>query len=186
MMISGEHAYLAVVNYPELKQADFDWIQAIRRAHDPLYFDVVMPHLTLVFPTDQLEETIFIQHVKSIASRFSSFDIVFRCSLIGDPDFEDCAHVFLVPDEGFSRLVKFHDQLYTGPLRSELRLDLPFIPHLAIGNNPHLEYCKTIVDDLNKEHFEIKGKVDHLDIIGYDGQKVWTIQRVFLKASDMA
>ena len=32
---------LAVVNYPILPETDLAWIQSVRRAHDPLYFDVI-------------------------------------------------------------------------------------------------------------------------------------------------
>jgi 2'-5' RNA ligase len=90
------------------------------------------------------------------------------------------AHAFLTPDEGFSEIVRLHDGLYTGPLADELRLDLPFIPHVGIASTPSLEECKAIVDRLNKERFEIRGQVDALDVIGYDGTRVWNIERYAL------
>ncbi len=41
---------LLVVAYPELSKSDYDRIQAFRQMHDPLYYDVVEPHFTIVFP----------------------------------------------------------------------------------------------------------------------------------------
>lgn len=168
---------LCVVNYPTIGTKDFDWIQSVRSRHDPLFFKVVAPHITLVFPTDAVDESILVSHVKEKASGVSSFDLVFRCAIVGDPSFMDHAHAFLIPDEGFSDIVRLHDRLYTGPLASELRLDLPFIPHIGIANTRELSECKTIVDQLNQEIVEIRGTVDVLDIIGYDGEAVWTIEQ---------
>jgi 2'-5' RNA ligase superfamily protein len=171
---------LAVVNYPAIRRDDLDWIQSIRREHDHLFFGVVDPHLTIVFPTDGVAQSTLVEHVAERVSVFHSFEVVFRCAILGDPDFMGHAHAFLTPDEGFSEIVRLHDGLYTGPLAGELRLDLPFIPHVGIASTPSLEECKAIVDRLNKERFEIRGQVDALDVIGYDGTRVWNIERYAL------
>lgn len=171
---------LAVVSYPAIGKDDFDWIQSIRREHDHLFFGVVAPHLTIVFPTDGIAQSALIEHVADRVSVCQSFEIVFRCAILGDPDFMGHAHAFLTPDEGFSDVVRLHDRLYTGPLASELRMDLPFIPHVGIASTPSLEECKTIVNELNEERFEIRGQVDALDVIGYDGTRVWSIERYAL------
>lgn len=166
---------LAVVNYPTLSDDDFAWIQSVRREHDPLFFEVIDPHFTLVFPTEAVLEPTLIDHVRQQLDSATSFEVVFRCAILGDPDFLDHAHAFLVPDEGFSDVVRLHDGLYSGPLAGELRLDLPFIPHVALANTPTPEACKAIVDRLNSEDFEIRGWVEALDVIGYDGERVWPI-----------
>jgi 2'-5' RNA ligase superfamily len=171
---------LAVVNYPTIGKDDLDWIQFIRREHDHLFFSVVAPHFTIVFPTDGVAQSTLIEHVAEQIALFHSFEVVLRCAILGDPAFMGHAHAFLTPDEGFSEVVRLHDGLYTGPLAGELRLDLPFIPHVGIASTPSLEECKAIVDRLNKERFEIRGQVDTLDVIGYDGKTVWTIEKCAL------
>ena len=171
---------LVVVNYPTLAEEDFGWIQTIREVHDRLYYHVVDPHFTLVFPTDGLTSDNLLSHVQEHADSFEPFEFVLRCVILGDADFEGHAHAFLVPDEGFSNIVKLHDRLYTGPLRGEQRLDLPFIPHIGIANAPKLESCKETVDTLNAKGFEIRGRVESVNVIGYDGRKVWDIERVKL------
>ena len=166
----------AVVSYPAIGKGDLDWIQSIRREHDHLFFSVVAPHFTFVFPTDGVAQAELIEHVTAQASLFHSFEVVFRCAIIGDPHFMGHAHAFLIPDEGFSEIVRLHDTLYTGPLAGELRLDLPFIPHLGIASPPSLEECKSIVDRLNKERFEVRGQINALYVINYDGTRVSTIE----------
>lgn len=163
---------LAVVNYPTLSEEDYEWIQSVRKEHDPLYYGVVDSHISLVFPTDGVEESTFVDHIGEKARSTSSFEVVFRCAILGDPDFQGHAHAFLVPDEGFSNIVRLHDRLYTGPLADFLRLDVPFIPHVGIANMPEPEDCKAIIDDLNAENFEIPGRVESLDVVEYDGESV--------------
>lgn len=171
---------LAVVNYPTLSEDDLDWIQSVRAEHDPLYYEVIDPHISLVFPTDGVERSRLIEHVREKARSTAPFEVVFRCAILGDPDFEGHAHAFLVPDQGFSDVVRMHDRLYTGPLADFLRLDIPFIPHLGIANTPDPDDCKAIIDNLNAEHFEIRGRVDALDIVDYDGETVHPVEHVSL------
>lgn len=171
---------LAVVNYPALSEKDFLWIQNIRKEHDNLFYDVAAPHFTLVFPTENIDFEVLYRHVNKIAGECKSFDFVIRCATVGDPDFWNHAHVFLIPDEGFSDIVKLHDALYRGPLEPELRLDLPFVPHIGIASDPSPEVCKALVDDLNHRNFEIHGRVETLDLIEFDGESTETIKKIDL------
>lgn len=141
-------------------------------------------HFTLVFPTDNIEKSVLIGHVARIAAQISSFEVVIRCATLGDPSFMDHAHAFSIPDEGFSGVVRLHDALYTGPLRSELRLDLPFVPHIGVAGIPQIDECKTIADRLNREKFEIRARVEMIDIIGYDGKKTWAIEEFALTGGE--
>ena len=171
---------ICAVNYPTFSSEDYEWIQSIRRKHDALFFDVVPPHFTLVFPTENIGKSEFIAHITEVAERISPFDVVLRCAILGDTNFMNHAHAFLVPDEGFSDVVRLHDALYTGLLQAELRLDLPFIPHIRVASTPHMAECKSIVDDINSKGFEIHARVEKLDIIGYDGSRIWTIEKCTL------
>ena len=172
---------LCAVNYPTVSAEDYEWMREVRRQHDVLFFDVVEPHFTLVFPTEAIGEAELIAHVSEVASSFDPFEAILRCATVGDPDFVDHAHAFLIPDEGFSDVVRLHDALYTGLLESELRLDMPFVPHIGIASTPDVNECKAIVDRLNAQRFEIRTRVEKLDVIGYDGETTWTIEEIPLK-----
>ncbi len=65
-----------------------------------------------------------------------------------------------------------------GPLSPHLRLDIPFIPHIAIANSTDPRACKALADRLNREEFEIKGSVGALDAASYEDDRVTTIERV--------
>ena len=102
---------LLVVNYPTISTESFDWIQHIRKQHDHLYWEVVAHHFTIVFPVFRLEEQAFIHHIEYVVKEVEAFDFVLRCAVLGDDAFSDFTHVFLVPDEGYSSIVKLQDVL---------------------------------------------------------------------------
>lgn len=57
---------LLVVNYPTLSAETLEKIQSVRQQHDLLYYDVVAPHFTLVFPICDRDEKSFIAHVEQV------------------------------------------------------------------------------------------------------------------------
>ena len=81
-----------------------------------------------------------------------------------------------VPDEGSSRIVKLHDKL-----KDNLRLDLDFIPLIGIGNSQDRHKCKKMVDEWNKEEFELRGTISRLKIVRivrYENDVVTTIEEI--------
>jgi hypothetical protein len=161
-----------VLGYPEIRIEDLRWIEAFRNDHDLLYRDIVRAHFTLVFPTDGLSREDLISHVHECASETRPIEFVLRGALVV-ADHEIVAwHVFLVPDEGNSLLIKLHDRLYQEPLAAELRLEIPFIPHLGIASNAEPAVCKALAADLNHMDLAIRGQVRELAIGEYDGSRV--------------
>ncbi len=92
---------LAVVNYPTLAGEDFNWIQSVRQKYDRLYFDVIAPHFSLVFPTEAVTEEELINHVRQCMAGVSAIEVALRCAILGDPGFQEHAHAFLVSGRGF-------------------------------------------------------------------------------------
>jgi len=171
---------LAVVSYPSISQEDHEWIQAIRARHDR-YYQLIAPHFTFVFPCS-LGEKVLTKHVKRQSAGVNQFRFVTRCAVVNKDATEDMAHVFLTPDEGFSDIVRLHDRFYTGILTSELRIDIPFIPHISIGNADDPLECQRLVDKLNEEAFAVDGTIDTLDVVSVDIERgeVRTIEQVKL------
>ncbi|MHC5848688.1 2'-5' RNA ligase family protein [Nostoc sp.] len=65
-------------------------------------------------------------------------------------------------------------------LTKELRQDIPFIPHIGIANSRNPQECKRVVDELNAQSFEITGRVEKLDVIWYENNRVGTIEKITL------
>ena len=169
-----------VIAYPVLSQADQDWIQAYRRENDARYFSVVDPHFTLVFPLADMPRDTFVAEARRQARGLRRFAFALRAATISRDDSGSYFHEFLVPDEGNSDLIRAHDRLYAGGFAPHLRFDLDFIPHIGIGNADTAKESKARIDALNRKGIDIRGSVEVLDVIAYDGTSIQPIERIDL------
>jgi len=171
---------LLVLAYPEIEKKDFNWIQSFRAKNDERYFNVVKPHFTIVFPVFNTSEKELINHVQKAAKKFNEFFFVIRCAQIVKDSFSDYTDVFLIPEEGYRIFVKLHDALYTDLLEKELRLDIPFIPHLGIANSLDPLKCKKLADEINSKNIELVGAISKLSIVSYENDKIELLKEIFL------
>ncbi len=170
---------LVVLSYPVIAEADLSWIQEVRAAHDPLYYEVAAPHFTFVFPVVVDREALS-SHVSERVRGTPEIRFVLRCALVVKDVLSQYTHVFLVPDEGFGKIVNLHDRLYTGLLAPHLRIDIPFIPHVGIGNSIEPLACKRLADELNARDLRIEGVVRTLSIVSYEQGMIVPINSVDL------
>ena len=170
-------AYLAIA-YPELNQIDYEWIQKYRKKYDKLYFDLVKPHITLVFAISDISKDDFIQECTSQLKDVKAFDFVSKVATINLDDSGNYYHEFLVPDDGCSSVIKLHDKLYSGLFAKHLRYDIDYIPHIGIGNSKNVQESKNRVDYLNKQDFKINAKVSSVDIVEYKNNVITTLQKL--------
>ncbi|OGV10609.1 MAG: hypothetical protein A3J84_01060, partial [Ignavibacteria bacterium RIFOXYA2_FULL_37_17] len=148
--------------------------------YDERYYNLVLPHFTLVFPVNNAEQKAFINHIEKASKKFKEFYFVLRCAQIVKDSFSDYTDLFLIPEEGYRIFVKLHDALYSGILEKELRLDIPFLPHLGIANNKDPLKCKTLSDEINSKNPEIFGAINKLDVVSFTNEKVETIKEIIL------
>lgn len=165
------HSLLALC-YPRLRVEDQRFIDGFRDRHDQAYREVVRPHFTMVFQVRDLAESMFAEHVARVAERSAPFRFVCRYAMVHNDISSDDYHVFLVPDEGFSELSLLHDFLYTGVLAPELRLEVPYVPHIGIATLKDPHHCKGLVDDLNGQRLCVDGSVEEISVVEYNGKTV--------------
>ncbi len=170
-----------VLAYPKIDKKEYNWIQNFRKKYDIRFYGIVEPHFTIVFPINKVGESVFIKHVKKNAKNVETIKFSLNCSIIVKDSFSDYTDIFLTPDEGNSGIIKLHDRLYTGVLSSELRLDIPFITHIAIGASKDAGECKKLSDKINENNIHIKGVVNSLDLIWYEYPEVRTIEQIQLQ-----
>lgn len=153
-----------VAYFPQLTKES--WIQEFRSQNDEKS-QFVAPHMTLVFPTDIVSTNVLSDEIKRVTSGISKFKVHIKSALMmpEQKNNEIFSSIFLVPDNGFGDFVRLHDNLYSGKLKSALRLDIPFIPHLTIGSNLSLADAKRKVDKLNSENIDLELWVDRLTIV---------------------
>jgi len=157
-----------VISYPKLSEENYNWIQSIRKEYDSRYYNVVDPHFTIVFPVFNYDETKLENHIENICTNTNSIHFTIRATTIVKDSFSDFTDVFLVPDEGNSQIIKLHDKLYIEILSKELRLDIPFIPHIGIGASKLPKESKEISDKINNGNILIDGEINELELIEFD------------------
>jgi len=172
---------LYTLAYPDLPAPAARLIRDLREKHDAPYRDVVDFHFTLVFGIEGFDEVEYMRHVRAIAE--GQRPISFSCRSVrfhADPESEICS-AFLVPEEGYSDLVRLHDRLYTGLLAPHLRADLPFVPHITVATLSEYARVQAICDELNARGLEIAGVVRELTICALNAGRIRVLARVALE-----
>lgn len=157
-----------VVAFPEWEKEELERIQRFRAQHDALYFQVVDPHFTLIFPVSGYTEEAFVAAIKERVHGLTQIPFVLRSAILNKDAFKPYYHAFLVPEEGYSDIVKMHDQLYGGKLAGEWRTDIDYIPHIGVGNAGDELRCKEMVEAWNVEAFAIAGRIRQLTLLKYE------------------
>lgn len=155
---------LYTVAYPELGAEDRRFIEAFRQVHDLPYRDVVAAHFTMVFGVADLPDEPYESHVRSVAETSEEISFTCRYAMLGAGDDAGSAHVFLVPDEGYSSISLLHDRLYEGPLERFHRLDRPYIPHITIGTLADRRHARALCAELNQAGLSIAGRLRQLTV----------------------
>jgi hypothetical protein len=170
---------LLALAYPKLAPGDLAWIEALRTAHDPAH-GLVAAHFTLVFPVAGMDAASFSAAIRQQLQGCAPLSFVLRSALPVKDVIGPTTDVYLVPDEGFGALVRLHDRLYAGQLAGQLRLDIPYIPHITIARSLDPFACKGLADDLNARTIALAGTITALDIVLHEEGAVQTLERVGL------
>ncbi|MFZ1821835.1 MAG: 2'-5' RNA ligase family protein, partial [Acidimicrobiia bacterium] len=110
---------------------------------------------------------------------FKSFRITLDSAVIIEDNSKTHFHVFLVPSAGFNEINELHERLYQGEMKSELRHDIPFVPHITVGSGSR-EDMAALVNKINESNISINGNVDQVSIVSFDGVEVKDIAKLSL------
>jgi len=171
---------LHLVAYPEMLAGDIEMIQACRREHNTLY-GVIDAHFTLVFSVPDMPQKDFTAEVKKQVEGAKAIDFCLRSVIINKDAFSDYFDAFLVPDEGFSSIVKLHDKLYSDKLAYQHRADISYIPHISVANSRDVWLIKKLADEWNARNFNMQGRITSLDIINYENRVITTLEKITLR-----
>lgn len=177
--VNEKQPALLAIAYLQLNPADGSWINAFRKKHDHLYYGEIDPHFTLVFPTSGISPDDFVCEISSKSVNLESFNFVIRSAMTNNDRLSEYSHIFLVPDEGNSQVVKIHDQLYSGTLKKMRKTDIDFISHVTVGSYTDPRTCIALVEEINKKDLIIKGEITSIDIVSFGSgnlQKLHSIE----------
>ena len=170
----------AIVFYPHIY---IEKLQMLREKYDPLY-EIIAPHITIVFPFSGIPEDKIIRHVQRVTYNFPEFSLRLNGFM---KSFDN--YLFLLVKEGNEEIVKLHEKLYSGVLARELDTSIPFIPHMTLGffNNAQgvfdAELFHQAFAEAEEMDIDITSKCIRLSLIQGDGKNPpTTIQEFDLKA----
>jgi len=171
-----------VVAYPNLQSTDRDWIESVRKEHDPQGTRLGV-HFTLVFPFDGelgavVEEMVAVARMtRQIAFEISSARVV--------PDtLTSQTHVFLVPTQGAAEICALHERLYSTSLRAFKRPDIPYVPHLTVASHSSVQSAEALAQALRLNgayRRVVRGLVSAIDLVDLSAHVVETMAKVDLE-----
>jgi hypothetical protein len=155
---------LEVVAKPEFGRAELEWLVQLRqaRAHSS-----GPPSFTLVFPGAEAVTDV-VRHVEATCATTPRIRFCLRSAMIVPEEKTGSFHVFLVPKEGFSAIIRLHDRLHVGPLACCLRPDMPYIPHVTVATTKELALARSIMASLNAKSLAITGHIDEVEVQSRD------------------
>jgi 2'-5' RNA ligase len=171
---------LVTVAYPEITDQDFEWIQSIREEFDDVYFGVIEPHFTFVFPFETENEPEFIQEIEELVKNQKPINFELDHAVAVEDHTKQFWHGFLVPTKGTDEITKLHDLLYSQKLKPQLREDIPFIPHLGIASSPDQASINSLIKKLNTKKRVVAGTISKLTICRYADNTITNIKEIDL------
>lgn len=168
---------IAVVAYPTLDQRSLDWLEAIRRQHDP-QASRIPAHFTLVFPIEESPGDLT-KEIARVCLRYRPIPFVLRSAVATRDVVHGGAHVFAVPDEGRDHITRLHDDLYAGVLRPHLRDDIAFVPHITLAAGDG-RWCERYAAQLNEILQPLRGAIDSVTLLDVSRSEVESIVRLVL------
>jgi 2'-5' RNA ligase len=162
-----------IMIFPEFENIDV--INDIRKKYDPLA-DLVLPHITLVFPFDsELTNEEINLYLKESLSDIHPFKV----ELEGFSKQEDRYgnYLFLNVVQGMDVIKNIHDILYKDKLK-QFDVGYDYVPHMTVGKVSSMELLDKAFYDVNKcnDKFKTVVKKISVEMIGEHGESIIVIE----------
>lgn len=150
--------FYALVYFPKMHSSKID---AFRKKYDPKW-NVIPPHITLVFPFSDVPENLILEHVKKVTQEARPFPIHLR----GLQKVEN-ELIFLLVKDGRDEIIHIHDQLYSRIFAS-LEQEYVFEPHITIGEVSSTEIDK-VLEEAEALDIDMHAIFNTLSLVKGDG-----------------
>ncbi|SYW20966.1 2'-5' RNA ligase family protein [Oenococcus oeni] len=149
----------SILIFPQF--ANSSEINLIRKRIDPLYKNI-RPHVSLVFPFDSpISDDHLITLTQDTLKKVDRFKIELK-HLSGDLR---GGYLWFEVGQGQKQIEIIHDSLYKNlELSVFLRKDIPYIPHLTVGQQLRGAQVEKLVQQLNKKNFLFESEIKSVSI----------------------
>ncbi|MDQ0148126.1 2'-5' RNA ligase family protein [Eubacterium multiforme] len=163
-----------IMIFPEFKNIDV--INNIRKKYDPLA-DLVLPHITLVFPFDsEITNEELSLYLKECLSDIHQFEVQLEGFSKQENKYGN--YLFLNVVQGMGIIKNIHDMLYKDKLK-EFDLGYEYIPHMTVGKLSSAELLDKAFDDVSKcnDKFSTVIKKISVEMIGEHEESIIIIEQ---------
>ena len=175
-------AVLYVLSVPTWPVDVGERIYAFRRAYEPARAAIVPAHVTLVFGARAISQAELTAHVAEVARRTAPFRVSFSAAEIHEDSISGGYKLFLLTDDGAHTLSTLHQALYVGGLRSELRTDICYRPHMTIATADSAEGIQMALANVPSLGLPLSGTVKNLRVCATRQHGIETIATLALAA----
>lgn len=154
---------------------NMDIINNIRKKYDPLA-NLVLPHITLVFPFDsELTNEELYMYLKECLSDIQPFKVELEGFIKHENKYGNCLLLNVV--QGSDVIKSIHDKLYKGKLR-KFDAGYDYVPHMTVGNVSSSELLDKAFEDVKKCHdkFSTMVKKISVEMIGEHEESIIIIE----------
>ena len=164
---------LAIVAYPSLDEIDRQWIESFRAKHDPQASRIGV-HFTLVFPVEAAPSALG-PELADVAQATPPISFTIRGTEVVRDVLGNDSQIFLVPAEGDAQIATLHDRLYAGALRTHLRADIPFVPHMTVGAAPDTQVAERLAEEIRVRSRTVRGTIANLALVDVGTPRVQSV-----------
>lgn len=157
---------LFVLCYPAFSSATAEAIETFRKRHEPQRAQLVRAHVTLVFGVQSISPENLIAQTTAVAEAAAPFEITLDESRIHNDPVHAEYKLFLLVQQGREELAALHRHLYSDPLTSERKADIPFEPHITVATATSLAPIQLAKSENSALGLPIKGRIDALEVAG--------------------
>ncbi|MEA5094184.1 MAG: 2'-5' RNA ligase family protein [Sedimentibacter saalensis] len=165
--------FRTIMIFPEFENIDV--INDIRKKYDPLA-DLVLPHITLVFPFDsELTNEELNLHLKERLSDIQPFKMELEGFSKQINNYGN--YLLLNVVQGIDEIKNIHDRLYKGRLK-QFDAGYDYVPHMTVGNLSSIDLLNKAFDDVNKcnDIFSTLVKKISVEMIGDNEESIIIIE----------
>lgn len=164
---------LYVVAWPVLAEADDTALRRLRAQYHPGEADLVGPHFTLVFGTDESEETRLRAGLAGLLDRRAFWFVVDRLVRHDMTPLSKASYLYAVPAEGSAELTALYEALNPASVED-------FEPHITLGLFDEAAEAERVARIVERQHLPMHGRVEELALLQRRGDELETLASVRL------
>ncbi|NIA71400.1 2'-5' RNA ligase family protein [Pelagibius litoralis] len=168
-----------VLTYPKFEIHTTQVLDQFRAQNEPERAKLVAPHLTLMFGVKGVEPQEIVTLCRDVVEAMPQFQVTLDRFEMDYDSIEKTHKIYLLCGKGREQVIALHEALYQAKYRSQLRLGIPYQPHMTVATNKDQSALKaTKLSSLGE--LPIAGTIEKIDVVAVRSGKLRSLETVTL------